>query len=121
MIETHESPSETRTNIDMMGFTLSLSLVPSELALVLILSIHRFFDSASRPSVQFQFPFKPRLSMTTSTMDAGFKIGIDLELLLEPKRRSNEDFADLDNFAQFIVAHCSAARRPALRMMQEEE
>jgi hypothetical protein len=35
-------------------------------------------------------------------MDAGFKIGIELELLLDPERRSNKDIADLDNFAQFI-------------------
>ncbi|KAJ6007096.1 hypothetical protein N7499_000760 [Penicillium canescens] len=87
----------------MVGFTLSLSLVPSQLALFLILSVHRSFDSASRPSVRFPLPFKPLLSITTSTMDAGFKIGIELELLLDPKRRNNKDFADLDDFAQFIT------------------
>lgn len=59
--------------------------------------------------------------MTTSTIDARFKIGIELELLLEPKQRSNEDFADLDNFAQFIVAYCNATRRPTPQIIQEEE
>jgi hypothetical protein len=95
----------------MMGFTLSLTLVPSELTLFRILSVHRFFDSASHSSVRFPLPFKPLLSMTTSTMDAGFKIGIELELLLDPERRSNKDFA----------IHCNAPRCPAPRMMQEEE
>jgi hypothetical protein len=102
MIEAHESPSETRTKIDMMGFTLSLTLVPSQIALFRILSVHHFFDSAFHPSVRFPLPFKLLLSVTTSTMDAGFKIGIELELLLDPERRSNKDIADLDNFAQFI-------------------
>jgi hypothetical protein len=40
--------------------------------------------------------------MTTSTLDAGFKIGIELETLLGPKRRRIENFADLNNFAQII-------------------
>jgi hypothetical protein len=53
-------------------------------------------------------------------MDAGFKIGIKLELLLEPKQRRSEDFAYLDDFGQF-AAHCNAARCSAPRMMQEEE
>lgn len=31
-------------------------------------------------------------------MDAGFKIGVELELLLQPTRKRNEDFEDLGDF-----------------------
>ncbi|KAJ5797702.1 amidoligase enzyme-domain-containing protein [Penicillium pulvis] len=51
--------------------------------------------------------------MPSSATEKGFKIGIEMEVLLSPKGRSSETFKDLSEFADFLVEHCNAARKPA--------
>ena len=40
-------------------------------------------------------------------MNAGFKIGVELELLLQPTRRCQTEFKNLTDFALYVVKHCN--------------
>ena len=49
-------------------------------------------------------------------MDAGFRISIELEILITHRKKATDEFEDLEAFAQDLVAHFSAACRPSPRV-----
>lgn len=49
-------------------------------------------------------------------MDAGFRIGIELEILLTHRKKAKDEFPDLEAFANHLIAHFHAARRPYPRV-----
>ncbi|KAJ5404866.1 amidoligase enzyme-domain-containing protein [Penicillium sp. CMV-2018d] len=49
-------------------------------------------------------------------MDAGFRIGIELEILLTHRKKAKDEFPDLEAFANHLIAHFHSARRPYPRV-----
>ncbi|KAJ5091280.1 amidoligase enzyme-domain-containing protein [Penicillium alfredii] len=49
-------------------------------------------------------------------MDLGFRIGLEIEILLEHRTKKKQEFRDLERFAQYLVAHFHAARLPRPRV-----
>lgn len=92
--QSHPTPwgslSEARTFLQGNPITTHPVILEFHSHLLILLHLHSFSHSI----------FAER----TFTMDAGFKIGIELKLLLRPTRRSKNNFKDVKEFAQFIVA-----------------
>ncbi|KAI1834896.1 hypothetical protein DTO013E5_4712 [Penicillium roqueforti] len=49
-------------------------------------------------------------------MEAGMRIGIELELLLQHRTKAKSEFTDLESFADYLVQHFHAARKPHPRI-----
>ncbi|CAG8081516.1 unnamed protein product [Penicillium salamii] len=45
-------------------------------------------------------------------MEAGMRIGIELELLLQHRTKAKSEFTDLKSFADYLVQHFHASRKP---------
>ena len=121
MIGTHESPSETRTKIDMMDFTSSLTCSFPTRALPYPL----------RPSFLWLCcpPFCP---VSTSLQAASLNDHIYLRRWIQDrhwtgnftgaKTKKNRELRRPEQFrSNYFATNCNAARCPAPRMMQEEE
>jgi hypothetical protein len=48
-------------------------------------------------------------------METGFRIGIEIEVLLTPRDRT-KSFSDLEAFANFLVADCNSNFPPGIRI-----
>lgn len=59
---------------------------------------------------------KPTLTPSTPNMEAGMRIGIELELLLQHRTKAKSEFTDLESFADYLVQHFHASRKPHPRI-----